>query len=137
LIDDPTPERPTCLVVDDDPAVVRTLHTILGDRRCGPSEFHNAEDVVVTCEQSTPDVLFLDVALGEFDAVDVIRALGERRYAGAIVLISGLHALLADVAKVGERRGLRMLPPLTKPFRAHQIKSILRDFTPPAPAATA
>jgi len=132
-LDGPTPERPTCLVVDDDPAVVRTLQSILGDRHIGPSEFHNVDDVVVACEQSAPDVLFLDVRLRGFDAIDVIRALAERHFGGFIVLISGLHALLPDVARVGERRGLRMLPPLTKPFRAHQIKSILRDFTPPAP----
>ncbi len=135
MIDDHPSERPTCLVVDDDPKIVQTLQWILGNRRIGPSEFHSVDDVVAACEQSAPDLVFLDVALRGFDAIDVIRALGELHYAGLIVLISGLHALLNDVARVGERRGLRMLPPLTKPFRVHQVQAILRDFTPPPPVA--
>lgn len=129
---DQTSERPTCMVVDDDPAVVQTLQWILGNRRIGPSEFRNVEDVVAACEASAPELLFLDVAMRGFDAIDVIRALSERHYAGSIVLISGLHALLDDVAKVGERRGLRMLPPLAKPFRVHQVRAILRDLAPAA-----
>ena len=135
MIDGNTSARPTCMVVDDDPAVVQTLQWILGNRRIGPSEFRNVDEVVAACEQHAPDLLFLDVSMRGFGAIDVIRALGERRYAGPIVLISGLHALIHDVARVGERRGLRMLPPLAKPFRMHQVRAILRDFTPPPIAA--
>jgi len=131
----PTAERPTCLVVDDDPAIVQTLQSILGNRQIGPSEFRNVEDVVVACEQSMPDVLFLDVSMRGFDAIDVIRALGARRHGGAIVLMSGFHALLPDISRIGERQGLKMLPPLAKPFRTHQIRAILRSFTPPPVAA--
>jgi FixJ family two-component response regulator len=133
LIDqDQNSEQPTCMVVDDDPSIVRTLQWILGGRRIGPSEFRSVEDVVTACEDDAPELLFLDVALRGFDAIDVIRALSERHYGGAIVLMSGLHALLDDVAKVGERRGLRMLPPLAKPFRVHQVRAILRDLAPAA-----
>jgi DNA-binding NtrC family response regulator len=123
------------MVVDDDPATVQTLQWIIGNWRIGPSEFRNVNDVVTACEQSAPDLLFLDLALRGFDAIDVLSALGERRYGGPIVLISGLHALLNDITKVGERRGLRMLPPLAKPFRVHQVRAILRDFTPPRASA--
>lgn len=130
--DDHTSARPTCLVVDDDPAIVQTLEWILENRRVGPTEFRSVDDVVAACEEIAPDIVFLDVAMRGFDAIDVIGALGERHYAGPIVLISGLHALLNDIARVGERRGLRMLPPLTKPFRVHQVRAILRDFTPPS-----
>jgi FixJ family two-component response regulator len=133
LRDAPTRERPTCLVVDDDLPSVQTLQWTLGARQIGPSEFRSVADVVAACEQSAPDILFLDVALCGFDAIDVLQALGDRQYGGSIVLISGLHALLHDVARVGERNGLKMLPPLAKPFRVHQIKAILREFTPPAP----
>ena len=137
MSDDPASERPTCLVVDDDPSVVQTLGWMIGNRRVGPAEFRSVEEVLAACDEFAPDILFLDVALPGFDAIDVIRALGDRHYGGPIVLISGLHALLNDVARVGERRGLRMLPPLTKPFRVHQIRAILRDFTPPSTPAAA
>jgi|HubBroStandDraft_1064217.scaffolds.fasta_scaffold201437_2 FixJ family two-component response regulator len=130
---------PTCMIVEDDSAVMRTLQLILGGRCLGPSAFAAVGDVVEACEALAPDILFLDLALPSFDAIDVIRALGHRGYRGAILLASGLHALLHQVTRVGERHGLVMLPPLAKPFRAQQIEQILRDFAarPPKPAAAA
>ncbi len=132
-------ERPTCMVVDDDPALLKTLQVILGKRRIGPSEFHNVDDIVAACAHDAPDVLFLDIALQGFDAIDVLRALGDRRYRGAVMLVSGLHSLIDQVMRVGEREGIEMLPPLAKPFRAHQVEQSLRDFAdrhPPRAAAT-
>jgi hypothetical protein len=88
---------------------------------------------------AAPDLQFLDLAMRGFDAIDVIRALGERHCGGAIVLTSGLHAVMQNVTRMGERHGLAMLPPLPKPFRAPQVEQILRDFKdrPAAPAAVA
>ena len=120
--------RPSCLIVDDDAAVLRTLGVILGDRQIGPTTLRTVADVVAACEQFAPDVLMLDLALTGFDAIDVLRTLGEHRYRGAVLLISGLHALLDQVMRVGERHRLVMLPPLSKPFRAHQVEQALRDF---------
>jgi CheY-like chemotaxis protein len=136
-------ERPTCVIVDDDPAIRLTLRRILGTHQIGSPEIGSADcrtagDVAEACVRSAPDILFLDLAMRGFDAIDVIRALGERRYGGAIVLISGLHAVMQNVMRVGERHGLVMLPPLPKPFRAHQVEQILRDFKDhPPPAAVA
>jgi CheY-like chemotaxis protein len=135
--------RPTCMIVDDDPAIRLTLRRILGNRQVGSPEIGSADwrtagDVAEACMRAAPDVLFLDLAMRGFDAIDVIRALGERHYGGAIVLISGLHAVMQNVMRVGERHGLVMLPPLPKPFRAHQVEEILRDFRGhPPPAAVA
>jgi DNA-binding NtrC family response regulator len=133
-------DHPTCMVVDDDPALVRTLQVILRNRRIGPLAFARVDDVVEACRRNAPDIIFLDLPMSGFDAVDVIQALGRHGYGGAVVLVSGLNALLHQVTRVGERNGLVMLPPLAKPFRAHQVEQLLRDFAPrrpPAPAAVA
>jgi CheY-like chemotaxis protein len=136
-------ERPTCMIVDDDPAIRLTLRRILGNHQVGSPEIgsadcHTAGDVADVCVRSAPDIVFLDLAMRGFDAIDVLRALGERHYGGAIVLISGLHAVMQNVMHVGERHGLVMLPPLPKPFRAHEVQQILHDFKDhPPPAAVA
>jgi len=130
-------DHPTCMVVDDDPALVQTLQVILKNRRIGPSAFAGLDDVVAACRRNAPDIVFLDIALSGFDAVDVIQALARHGYGGAVVVVSGLQSLLHQVTRVGEHNGLVMLPPLAKPFRAHQVEQLLRDFAqhPPAPVA--
>src|SRR5580704_7553567 len=100
-------ERPTCMIVDDDPAIHLTLRRILGNHQVGSPEIGSADcrtagDVADVCVRSAPDIVFLDLAMRGFDAIDVLRALGERHYGGAIVLISGLHAVMQNVMHVGE-----------------------------------
>lgn len=116
------------MIVDDDPAIRQMLLLLL--KRCDlePRDFATARDVIEACEHSAPDILFLDIALRGFDAIEVIRALGAQGYRGAVQLISGHHSLLEQVKRVGERHGLTMLPPLQKPFRATQIEAVVRGY---------
>jgi CheY-like chemotaxis protein len=73
-----------------------------------------------------PEVVILDLSLGQSDAVEVIRQLSTLKYQGNVLLISGHdEATLADIQRVGERHGLAMLPSLRKPFRAGDLKSRL------------
>jgi DNA-binding NtrC family response regulator len=117
-----------CVIADDDPAVRSVL--ALAIVRCGlePQGFGTAREVLEACRRDAPDLLFLDVALQGSDAIDVIRALGERRFRGAVQLVSGHHGLLEHVRRVGERYGLRMLTPLNKPFRAGQVEQIVEKY---------
>jgi len=91
-----------------------------------PSAFIPRATPVAALEQRLPAIIFLDVALEGSDAIDVIRSLGERGYAGVVQLISGSNiALLEDVARVGERHGLNMRAPLQKPFRAEALRHVI------------
>jgi hypothetical protein len=66
------------------------------------------------------------LALGQSDAVDVIRKLELRGYKGKVLLISGRdEATLEEIRRIGEQHGMIMLPPLKKPFRAGDLKSRL------------
>ena len=117
--------RPTCIIVEDDDAVRRVLTSIVGDHDVAPREFRAAREVAEACADAAPDIVFLDVSLRGFDAVDVLHALGAQHYGGAVQLLSGHHGLLSSLKSVGERNGLKMLAPLQKPFRASQIQQVL------------
>jgi len=84
-------------------------------------------------------LIVLDLALGQSDAVDVIRYLETFGYKGKVLLISGRdYVTLKEIQRIGEQRGLTMAPPIQKPFRAADIQNSLaaaapaQDLPPPA-----
>ena len=125
-----------CFVVDGEPAVGRFV--ALAARRFGMhvEQFIDAVSMNAALPERSPDLIFLDVALGASDAIDAIRHLAAEKYTGALQLMSGSDAvLLEDVRLIGERHGLRMRPVLAKPFRMDAIKGIFDPeclLSPPA-----
>jgi EAL domain-containing protein (putative c-di-GMP-specific phosphodiesterase class I)/CheY-like chemotaxis protein len=111
-------------VIDDEVGICRYLSAALGRLGLAAESFHTADAAIAAFERGKPEIVFLDIDLGGTDAVDVIRALGEIRYAGIVQLMSGSKsALLDDVHRIGALRGLNMCPPLQKPFRSDAIKA--------------
>jgi DNA-binding NtrC family response regulator len=121
-------QRPLrCVVVEDDDAVRTVIALALRDHEVEARRFANPCEVLKACEQVEPDVVFLDIALQTYDAIDVIRALGSEGYRGAIALVSGHHSLLQAVRRIGEGNGLTMLEPVAKPFHASAIRRAAED----------
>ena len=119
------PDRsPRCVVVENDEAVRAAIVLALRDFDVEAMDFASTSQVLSACERIAPDVVFLDIALHEFDAIDVIRALGDDGYRGAVQLVSGHPSLLATVQRIGEGAGLTMFAPVRKPFRASEIRRV-------------
>lgn len=116
-----------CVVVEDDAAVRAVITLALRDHDVEAQNFTNPCEVLRACERVAPDVVFLDIALQTFDAIDVIRALGSDGYRGAVALVSGHHSLLQAVQRIGETNGLTMLEPVAKPFHASAIRRAAED----------
>jgi EAL domain-containing protein (putative c-di-GMP-specific phosphodiesterase class I)/ActR/RegA family two-component response regulator len=120
------PAQRTAYVLDDDPKVRASVLIILnsiGYDALGFSEtaLMLAKFIVLPCE-----VIVLDLTLGQSDAVEVIQRLAELQYHGKVLLISGHgQGMLNDIQRIGERHGIAMLPSLSKPFRARDLKSRL------------
>jgi EAL domain-containing protein (putative c-di-GMP-specific phosphodiesterase class I) len=84
--------------------------------------FSEVFDFLAATKLGRPDLLIIDLALGNADAIDVMRQLEIIKYRGRVLLISGREgSTLAESEKIGVARGLRMLPSLQKPFRAAQL----------------
>ena len=66
--------------------------------------------------------MFLDVALAQSDAVDMVNGLGQTGYDGTIQLITDASpTIVAAIMRIGARYGLRLRPVLQKPFRADEL----------------
>lgn len=120
---EPTPDA---FVVDDEAGICRYLSTALDRLGLTAESFHTADAAIAAFGRAKPEIVFLDIDLGSTDAIDVIRALGEMRYAGMVQLMSGAKsALLDDVHRIGALRGLNMCEPLQKPFRLDAIRAAI------------
>ena len=118
---------PRAFVVDDEEGICKLIAMTLATMGVASEKFHTAPEAVAALDKGLPAIIFLDVALKQSDAIDVIRGLGERGYHGIVQLMSGSNVeLLEDVRRIGTRHGLNMRPPLTKPFRAESIRDIGR-----------
>jgi DNA-binding NtrC family response regulator len=111
-----------CVIVEDDDAVRAVIVLALRDFDVVAPNFMSAAQVSEACDRLAPDVVFLDIALRQFDAIDVVRALGSEGYRGVVQLISGHQMLLHVVRRIGERSGLTMLEPMAKPFHASALR---------------
>jgi FixJ family two-component response regulator len=116
-----------CVIVDSDVAVRAVIRLALADCEVVAERFARQSDVISACDRSVTDILFLEPDLCGFDPVEVLSALAAAGFRGAVQLVSGSHALLDQIRRAGERRGLNMLPPLRKPFRASDIQRVVEN----------
>jgi EAL domain-containing protein (putative c-di-GMP-specific phosphodiesterase class I) len=83
-------------------------------------------------QAAAPELIILDLALGQSDGIDMIRKLEALEYSGRVLLVSGKdETILAEAARIGRARGLWMLPPLAKPVRLAGVESRLDAPSPP------
>jgi two-component system, OmpR family, response regulator len=132
------------LVIDDDAKMRHFIETTLTQLGVRVAAFQTAPEALAALDAGYPAVIFLDVALLRSDAIDVLRGLGERRYGGLVQLMSGGRPLLLEaIQRIGVRHGIRLAPPLNKPFAREAIGQLIENLpslsSPPqaAPAVVA
>ncbi len=90
--------------------------------------FENAAGLSRGWTRRVPDLMIIDVAANGVDAIDTVFMLAERKYNGVIQFTAEAGtATVEGVMRAAERHGLRMLPPMTRPFDSEQIKTILQE----------
>ena len=113
-------------VLDDEPQIAALVCKVLEACGLAARQFTSPTPFLVEVKTSPPDLIVLDLSLGQSDAVEMIRNLEVNKYQGKVILISGRdETTLNEITEIGERRGLVMLPPLKKPFRAGDVKQRL------------
>jgi len=113
-------------VLDDEPQIGALVCKVL--RACGVAsrQFTSPGPFLAELKESAVDFILLDLSLGQSDAVEIIRQLEANKYPGKVILISGRgEETLQEITRIGQMRGLAMLPPLKKPFRPADLKARL------------
>src|ERR1700704_3908110 len=106
-------------VLDDQPEVRAIVCNILASIGYVPRQFAGLVPFFDGLKNAAPELIVLDLIVGQSDAIEVIRYLEAFRYRGRVWLISRRDlATLGDIQRIGEDHGLTMLPPVQKPFRA-------------------
>jgi EAL domain-containing protein (putative c-di-GMP-specific phosphodiesterase class I) len=73
-------------------------------------------------------VIVIDVAANGVDAIDAVFTLAERKYNGTVQFTAETGtATIEGVMRAAERHGLRILPPIARPFDNEQIKTVLQE----------
>jgi EAL domain-containing protein (putative c-di-GMP-specific phosphodiesterase class I)/DNA-binding NarL/FixJ family response regulator len=124
--DTPEPPNPRLLVLDDDAATGRLLDRIA--RAAGFS-------VIVTADvpafrsayrAAVPDVILLDLQLGDTDGVEQLRHLAAQSYRNSLVLISGFDSrVLATTRDLAAGLGLHVAATHGKPIDVPELRLTL------------
>jgi CheY-like chemotaxis protein len=79
----------TILVVDDEPLVRDLLVQFLGLRGYRALGVKDGFEALSMVDQTSPDLILLDLLMPGMDGVEVLRQLRKREYAGGIIIITG------------------------------------------------
>ncbi|ALA60814.1 response regulator [Nitrospira moscoviensis] len=117
------------LVVDDDPLVRDLLVQFLslrGYRALGVKDGYEALRMV---EDTTPDVILLDMVMPGMAGIDVLQALRDKEYPGGIIIMTGSHneELLEDAWALGPQEVLVKPIDLERLLTAIQLVLVCRE----------
>ncbi|MBP0616808.1 response regulator [Jiella mangrovi] len=119
-----TPEA-VCIIVDDDPDIRRIIFHPLKRRGFTAIDCGSLAELEAAISKVKPSLVFLDAGLPDTEVADPFETLSRAHCNAWVQLISGMSQVdLAELALAGEDCGLRMLPPMTKPFRPGAIAAV-------------
>ncbi|WP_439579763.1 EAL domain-containing response regulator, partial [Elioraea sp.] len=126
----------TAIVVDDHPEICTLVASQLRKLGIAAQGMTSKADLVQALDSPHPDLLLLDLSLGESDAVEIFSVLNERGYTGRVVLMSGHSGSVLDHARrIGERAGVEIGGTLRKPFRRRELETVVSALGGPAVVA--
>jgi DNA-binding response OmpR family regulator len=118
----PASERPSLLLVDDDSMVGRMLGHAAQECGCEATWTVSMDRFYEAFVARTPDIVALDLWVPGEDGVELLRYLAEQKFAGRVLIVSGLERRIVEAAvRFGEALGLDMAEPLAKPFRIDDL----------------
>ncbi|HUB14601.1 MAG TPA: EAL domain-containing protein [Acetobacteraceae bacterium] len=114
------------LVFDDDAAIGRLVARVARMAGMDAAAVTNASAFAERLRTHTPQIVLLDLQLGETDGVEQLRLLAERQFNGLLVLMSGFDPRVLSTARaLGQSLGLKVEAVLEKPLRVGELEQVL------------
>jgi EAL domain-containing protein (putative c-di-GMP-specific phosphodiesterase class I)/CheY-like chemotaxis protein len=126
------------LVFDDDTAIGRLVVRIATMSGVEAMAVTDAKAFGQRLLTDPPQIVMLDLQLGDTDGVEQMRLLAERQFTGALVLMSGFDPrVLATARAVGDSLGLKVESVLEKPLRVAEVEQLLERLRSAGQSPTA
>lgn len=124
------------LVVDDEDGIAEIVGEIA--QRAGfCSRYTSNPNEFPSLYSSDLDVIIIDLVMPGVDGVELIRSLANKRYQGALILMSGLDPKVLQCAReLALESGLTVAGHVSKPFRSSELTALLSQIRPRTAAAT-
>lgn len=127
------------LVFDDNPAIGALAVTQLIELGFEAKSVIEKIAFVAALESWRPELILLDLSLGDTDAVELFGWLKEQKFGGQVILMSGHSGAVLDHARrLGQGSGIAIAGVLEKPFHKRDLRALIANFdvrtaSPPAP----
>jgi EAL domain-containing protein (putative c-di-GMP-specific phosphodiesterase class I)/CheY-like chemotaxis protein len=119
------------LIFDDDPAVGRLVARIATMSGMDAAAVTTADQFALCFKIDPPEIVMLDLQLGDTDGVSQLRRLAEWEFKGSLLLMSGFDArVLSTACVLAEHLGLNIEGALEKPLRLAELEQKLAGFQP-------
>ena len=113
-------------VLDDDVDFLHYIEDLLRDEGAyNVRTFVHPNDLLLGCEERVPDIVLVDMKMGEFTGESVIIGLRARHPSICIVVVTG-YPSLEDMRATFK---LNVFDYLTKPFSLSQLRQTLKNAT--------
>lgn len=114
------------LILDDDPAVARTIGFVAEGQGFKAHCFEDADTFFAAVQDMVPSHIALDLIMPGMDGVEVLRRLAELRCESSLILTSGMgQKVLESAQATASERGLDIIGVLPKPFRPQLLRDLL------------
>jgi EAL domain-containing protein (putative c-di-GMP-specific phosphodiesterase class I) len=118
--------QPVLVSLDDEAEIGEIVVSVAEQAGFIAATTITVEDFYEKLKLLDPDVIVLDLQLGDTDGVELLRELGDRETKCGLVLISGMdQRTLTAAAQYATSRGLKLLTTIQKPFLPEDL---LRAF---------
>jgi DNA-binding NtrC family response regulator len=120
---------PYALIVNDRVNVGQGLAAAITTLGVESSVCESVKAALASFDNRRPDIIFLDVPLHQPEVIQLVEALRARGFAGTLQLMcrGGRLQLSKLDEQIGECGGLRLRPPLRKPYRLSDIQAAISD----------
>src|SRR6266700_2691207 len=120
-------DRMRLIVLDDDMELGRLSGRVAGQLGYESTLTTEAAEFRAACLAEAPDLILLDLQLGDTDGIEQLRWLASQRCRAAILLISGFDTrVLATAEMMAKSLGLKIAGTLAKPFRVADLQASIR-----------
>jgi excisionase family DNA binding protein len=119
---------PTVLIVDDDPKLREYVRVNLEMEGYSVKEAGSAEEGLGVLDESTPDLVLLDVMMPEVDGWEMLRRVQERHGVGAIPVIMFSGKVDERSAEEAASRGAQAF--IGKPFNPQELIDQTKQLLP-------